>query len=141
MADIKPLQEVAGKYVRRASAAAQDFVTGVQRAGPSKFEGQTLAARESWASGVQQAIARDAFSQGVQGSGQRWLGKIQQFGQSRFSQGVGAAEPDYQRGFAPYHQAIAGTQLPPRGPRGDERNFERVAVIARTLHQLRTRGG
>jgi hypothetical protein len=141
MADIKPLGEIASKYVRRASAAAEDYVGGVQRAGPQKWEAQAVAAQDNWAQGVQEAVARGAFAQGVQGQGPRWLGKIQAFGRARYPQGVGAAEQDYSRGFQPYHSAIQGLTLPPRGPRGDERNFERVRVIGRTLNQVRTRGG
>jgi len=137
--DIKPLGEIAGKFVRRATAAAPDYVAGAQRAGPSKYEQGAVAARDNWAAGVQQAIARDGFAAGVQGQGPRWLSKIQAFGQARFSQGVGAAEPDYNRGFAPYHQTIASLTLPPRGPRGDERNFERVSAIGRALHTQRVR--
>jgi len=141
MADIKPLQEVASKFVKRASAAAPDYIAGAQRAGPQRWEGGALSAADNWASGVQQAVARGGFARGVQGSGPRWIGKIQAFGQSRYSQGVGAAEADYQRGFSPYHQTIAGLALPPRGPRGDERNYERVRSIGRALNEVRTRTG
>lgn len=139
--DIKPLAEIATKWRNRASGAAGDYTAGAQRAGPGKYEAGATAAADNWASGVTQAVARGAFAAGVAGAGPRWLGKIQAVGGSRYTQGVGIAEQDYSRGFQPYHSALAGLTPPPRGPRGDERNYERVAVIGRTLHQLRIRGG
>ncbi len=140
MADIKPLADIAEKYQRRASGAGADYVKGAVRAGPQKFEGNTLSASGTWADGVTQAIGRNAFAQGVSGSGAEWLEKINKLGQSRYTQGVGDAGPRFQRGFGPFAQVIQSVTLPAKFPRGDERNYERVRAIGSALHNARVRG-
>jgi hypothetical protein len=48
---------------------------------------------------------------------------------------VQIAKDDYAKGFGPYANVIAATTLPPRYPKGDPRNIERVSAIAQALHQ------
>jgi len=45
---------------------------------------------------------------------------------------------DYEKGFAPYRDEIEKTALPPRYPRRDPRNIQRVATIAAALGKKKT---
>jgi len=141
MPAIKPIAAIVDKYTRRAAGASQDYQTGVQAVQPTTWEANTGAAQQSWQAGVQQAAASGRFASGVVGKGAKWQRKAVNVGASRYAPGVQAAGPDYQTGFQKYHDAIAGIQLDPRGPRGDPRNINRVAVLATALHQMRVGGG
>ena len=44
---------------------------------------------------------------------------------------------EYAKGFAPYHDVIEKTELPPRYAKGDERNYERVKAIGQALHKAK----
>jgi hypothetical protein len=108
-------------------------VAGVQQPRQSWAQA-TVSAEASWQAGVQQAISDKRWARGVQQAGdQTWQAKTVQKGQSRFAEGVSQAQPDYQQGVAPYLQVIESVQLPPRGPKGDPRNIERVRVLAQAL--------
>ena len=52
--------------------------------------------------------------------------------------GEKAAKADYEQGFAPFAQVIQGVNLPPRGARGDPRNYENVRLIGEALHAAKT---
>jgi hypothetical protein len=123
----------AERWARRAAQATPDYVAGVQN--PRQSWAQAAAAAEaSWQAGVQQAISDKRWTRGIQTAGdQKWQSKTVAKGQSRFAEGVGQAQPDYQAGVAPYLQTIESLNLPPRGPKGDPRNIERVRIIAMTL--------
>ena len=65
----------------------------------------------------------------------KWKKMASTKGPSRFAEGVMVAKPDYEKGFAPFAEEIAKTELPPRGPKGDPANIQRVAAIAAALHK------
>lgn len=123
----------AGKWSRRASAATEDFVAGVND--PRRdWQTATVAAEQSYKTGVQAAAQRGAFGAGVKAAGsEKWKRKTVSKGAARFSQGVTDAQGDYATAVAPYLQTIEQTALPPRGPKGDPANIQRVAVIAKSL--------
>jgi hypothetical protein len=45
---------------------------------------------------------------------------------------------DYEKGFAPYRDVIEQTALPPRFPKRDPRNIQRVSAIATALAKKKT---
>jgi len=123
------------KWVRKASASTQDYQEGVTNP-RTPWAAATQAAAANQAAGVQAAIQRKAFEKGVQRAGdEKWKRKAEGVGASRFSQGVQAGASDYASGVAPYLQTIESTNLPPRGPKGDPRNIQRVAAIADALRK------
>lgn len=138
--DVKPLGSVAEKFVRITQGRSADYTSGVQATPPQAFENSAAAAAQTWQSGVSQAAAEGRFESGVRGAGPKWQRKALQVGASRFGPGVAAARDDYQAGFEPYHRALASITLPPRGPRGDPANLQRVAEIAAALNQQRRQG-
>lgn len=139
MPAVKPISEIVDKWKRRAGAAGQDYAAGVSR--PRRSWAQaTNDAAEAQAAGVQQAISEGRFQKGVQAAGDaKWARKAQQVGAARFGSGVAAASQDYQQGFAPFASVIEGITLPPRGPKGDPRNYERTALIGQALHDAKTK--
>ena len=137
MPAIKPVSLAADKFVRRAGAAAQDYAKGVASPRRSWQEATTEAA-ESQAAGVQQAIANKSFEKGVAAAGNaKWQRKATSVGAQRFGPGVAAAKGDYEAGFGPYASIISGITLPPRGPKGDPRNYERTKIIGDALHEAK----
>lgn len=138
MPRVKSVTESADKWARRAGQAGQDYAAGVQNPRRNWAEA-TAEAAEAQAAGVQQAISEGRFQKGVQAAGDtKWKRKAANVGAQRFGPGVAAAKGDYQAGFAPFASVIEGITLPPRGPKGDPRNYERTAVIGQALHDAKT---
>jgi len=135
---IRGLGVVASKWKRRAGSAGDEYAQGI--AGTSKdWAGATAAGEAAYKQGVTTAANAGRFGKGVARAGTaKWKANATAKGPARFSQGVELAEGDYQKGFAPFHEAIGRTDLPQRGPRGSESNYGRVSGIGKALHQLKT---
>ena len=134
MPAVKSVSSSADKWVRRAGQAGPDYAAGV--ANPRRdWQQATMDATEAQAAGVQQALADGRFEKGVAAAGNaKWQRKAKGLGAARFGQGVADAQPDYVAGFTPYAAVIQGITLPPRGPKGDPRNYERTKIIGDALH-------
>lgn len=130
----------AEKWARVTPQRTQDFEEGV--ANPRRsWEEATAESNDNWKQGVQKASQEDRFKKGVSAAGDdKWRRKTTELGGQRFGQGVQAAESDYQQGFEPYAQVIQNTKLPPRFPKGDPRNLERVKAINEALRRKKTGG-
>lgn len=134
MPAIKPIKDIAEKWARVTPARAGDYREGVKH--PRKdWEAETLKAADVYKAAVTKAAAEGRFAKGVAEAGtEKWQKRAITLGPSRFSEGVMAARPDYEKAFAPYADVIAGVELPPRAPRGDPANIERVRAITTALH-------
>lgn len=130
----------AEKWARVTPQRTEDYVQGVQN--PRKdWQQATAAAAANQAAGVQAAIAEKRFEKGVTKAGTgKWQQKAATKGQRNFGPGVQDAANDYQAGIAPYISVIEGTQLPPRYPKGDPRNFARVQAIGVALRNKKVKG-
>lgn len=129
------------RWARKAAAASQDYSDGVQSPRVD-WQAATLQAAAAQAAGAQAAIARGSFAKGVSAAGtSKWQSRAIKLGTSRFAQGVSETSLDYERGVAPYLQVIEGITLPPRGPKGDPRNLERVKIIAQALRAKKVGSG
>lgn len=138
MVKTKPLEKVVAKWQARATAAVEDYRFGIEN---PKVDWATAAAaaQAAWAQGVQQAAAEGRFAGGVKKAGtEKWKRKALEVGAARYASGVAAAVTDYANAIADVLRTIEGISLPPRGPRGDPRNYERVKVIGDTLHKVFT---
>lgn len=137
---VKPIDAIAKKYVTRAGAAASDYQSGVQ-APRQDWATATESASTTYAAGVQAAIGRNAFSRGVAAAGTaKWQRKALAVGPTRYTQGVQAAQGDYASKFAPFRDVLSNLNLPPRAPKGDPANINRVAAIAQALHSKKING-
>jgi len=128
------------KWARVTPQRTDDYQQGVQNP-RVPWAQATLAAADNQAKGVQEAIQDKRFQKGVTKAGdQAWQQGALEKGVVRFGQGVQVAESKYQQNFAPFVQVIESTQLPPRYPKGDPRNIERVKAIAQALRNKKVKG-
>ncbi|MBA7620832.1 hypothetical protein ES703_28187 [subsurface metagenome] len=139
MPEIATVAEIAEKWGRVTPMRVPDYQAGVER--PRRdWETETIAAAEAYEMGITAAMADNRFQGGVRRAGtEKWRRKTLEKGPGRWAEGVRVSEVDYAAGFEPYRDEIARIVLPPRGPRGDPRNIERVRIIAEALHALKLR--
>jgi hypothetical protein len=127
--NIKPLATVVTKYVQRASAAGQAYTDGVNNPRQDYVQA-TVASANSWSAGVQQAITDGRFVRGVQTSGAaKWQTRASTVGAQRYPGGITAGQQSYSNGIQPYLQLLSTLNLPPRAPKGDPANLQRVAAV------------
>lgn len=140
MAQIKSLANISKKWARVTPGRTEDYRLGIEN--PRRdWEEETAGASDRYKLGVDQAHAKGMFGKGVAKAGtKKWKENALKKGPSRYAEGVMLAEDDYMKGFAPYREVIAGVDLPPRFPKGDPRNINRVAVIAKALADKRASG-
>ena len=133
MAEIKSLRAVREKWARVTPMRTEDYKLGIEN--PKRdWEDETVAAKQNWKMGIDQAAAKDLFAKGVEKAGTaKWRKGALEKGPGRFAEGVMIAEGDYEKGFAPYHAAIEAVDLGPRFPRRDPRNLSRVKAVVDAL--------
>lgn len=129
MAEIKSMSSIADKWTRVTPGRSEDYKIGI--ANPKRdWQKATEGAAANWKAGLDAAASKGLFAKGVTAAGtKKWQEKAMSKGPGRFSEGVYIAGPDYTKGFAPYREAIARTELGPKFPRRDPRNIERVKKI------------
>lgn len=135
MAEIKRLDAIREKWGRVTPGRTEDYKIGI--ANPKRdWETETKDSSDRYKAGVDQAHAKGLFVKGVDKAGtKKWQDRALKKGPGRFAEGVYIAAPDYEKGFAPFHAAIERTTLPPKFPKGDPRNYERVKAIGTALHE------
>ena len=69
-----------------------------------------------------------------------WKKMAVEVGANRYAEGVRAKAEKYAQRIAKVLAILKEIQLPPRGPRGDPRNYERVKAIGQALHQAKVEG-
>lgn len=139
MGRTKSAREIAEKWSRVAPGREQDFRTGIEDPDVD-WAKAAKASEETYKQGVQEAIARNAFGKGIEKTGtEKWRRKAVEIGATRWGPGVRAATEDMEAGVAPYAELTERLKAtePPRAPRGDERNFERMAHYSRAYAKLR----
>lgn len=137
MPAIKSVSSIADKWSRVTPQRSQDYAEGVKNP-TNNWAENTQAAEEAWAQGIQEAVSAGRFGAGVANAGNaKWQRKAATVGAQRFGPGVQAAKSDYEQGFAPYAGVISSTTLPPRGSKGDPRNYDRVRAMGEALHSAK----
>ena len=141
MTQVKSLDRIGAKWTRVTSAAGAEYEEGVRN--PTKdWKTETGNANAAYKAGLQKSIADDRFKKGVDAAGtSKWQDMAIAKGPSRFAQGVSIAGDAYTAGFSPYRAVLQGLTLPPRGAKGDPSNINRVAVVAKALHDKKVAGG
>lgn len=138
MAAIRPTDQIARKWATVTPARSADYEEGVKN--PMKdWQNATLAAADSYKTGVTQAISENRFQKGVSAAGTAtWQEGAITKGVPRWGAGVAIAEDKYAAGFAPYREAIARLTLPPRYARRDPRNLARVEAVVKAMIAAKT---
>jgi hypothetical protein len=130
---VKDAGASAAKFAQRAGAAGQAYSDGVSNP-KNPWAASTQAASQTYATAVTQAVADGRFAKGVSAAGDgKWQANAKGKGAQRYPQGAQAAQGAYQQGVAPYLQTLGSITLPPRGPKGDPGNVNRVQAIATAL--------
>jgi len=133
MAEIKSMNAIAEKWGRVTPGRVEDYKLGIQNPKRDWAE-ETEASKDNWKAGVDAAAAKNLFGKGVAAAGtKKWQEKALKKGPGRFSEGVYIAQPDYEKGFAPFREAIARVDLGPRFPKRDPRNLDRVKKVVDAL--------
>lgn len=126
---------VAEKWARVTPQRTADYEHGVKNP-RNPWAASTLKSAPNYEAGIQKSIAEKRFAKGVAKAGDaKWQEGAIVKGTARFGPGVQAAEANYASGIAPYLQVIESTTLPPRYPKGDPRNIDRVKVISQALRK------
>jgi len=138
MAEIKRLDAIREKWARVTPGRVTDYTLGIKN--PKRdWESETVAAEDRYKAGVDAAAMKGMFGKGVKVAGtKKWEEMALKKGPGRFSEGVYIGGPAYEKGFAPMHAAIERVTLPPKFPKGDIRNYERVKAIGQALHEEKT---
>lgn len=138
MAEIKSLSAIREKWTRVTPQRTEDYKLGVKNPKRDWAE-ETEQAKDNWKAGIDAAAGKDMFAKGVRDAGSnKWQEKALKKGPGRFAEGVYLAGPDYEKGFAPFREAIASVDLGPRFPRRDPRNIERVRRVVDALVAKKT---
>jgi hypothetical protein len=133
MAEIKPLAQIRDKWTRVTPGRTEDYKLGVSNPRRDWAE-EAKAAKDNWKAGIDAAAGKDLFARGIEKVGsKKWQERAIKKGPSRFAEGVYLAGSDYERGFAPFREAIARVDLGPKFPRRDPRNIERVKRVVDAL--------
>lgn len=128
----------AEKWQRKAAAAAQDYSNGVERT-QNDWQAKTLAGQANYNAGVQAAMSAKRWESNVAKAGTaKWKANTLAKGPGRWVEGISMSGDAYSRGFAPYAQVISGLTLPPRGARGDVKNYARSQAVGQALNAKRT---
>lgn len=136
---VKSLELVASKWTNRAVAASGDYRTGVETT-TRDWAAAAVASQANYEQGVQEAISRKAYGKGVTTRGTSgWKVATTEKGPGRFAQGVQVGQGEYRSQVGPYLDVIAGTDLPPRGPRGSAGNYQRVQRLGEALRAAKTK--
>jgi hypothetical protein len=141
MPPVKSLDRISRIWASRVAAAGKEYEAGIDSPRRSWAEA-TKEATENYHSAIQQAISEGRFAKGVTKAGdERWRARAKSVGPRRWQEGVNGSLGRYEDGFAPYRKVIEDTVLPPRYPKGDPRNIDRVAIIADNLHKAKLQKG
>lgn len=139
MPKIRSAKDISSKWATVTPMRGADYEAGV-KAPLEDWGTRAAAAEDSWGAGVQAAIADKRFGKGVKAAGtEKWQRKTVAVGIGRWGPGVRAAEGDYETGFGPFRDVIERTTLPPRYPKGDPRNIDRVSTMASELHKAKVK--
>jgi len=136
--EIKSLSRIKEKWTRVTPMRSEDYKLGVMS--PRRdWEKSAVAAKDSHKAAMATAAAADSFAKGITKAGSsKWQGRALQKGPGRFAEGVMVGGDDYEKGFAPFRDELEKTVLPPRFPRRDPRNIQRVSVGNLALAKKKT---
>lgn len=137
------------KLVVKTSEVARDKWVEETPRRSTYYEKETPAAGSRWEANATEAAPQFKAAVTAPGIELRYVGgikrvkaakfirKVTQVGVARFGPGVTAAKEDYHTGVDPYIKELAVVDVPPRKPRGDPGNLDRVKAIFEALHKKR----
>lgn len=135
MPPVKSLDRISEKWARVAGVSQEEYIQGIKNP-RTDWAKATSDSEANYDRGVQAAIQRKAFGKGVAKAGTaKWQERALVKGPARWAEGINVSRDAYEKAFAPYREVLMRTPLPPRGPRGDAKNYARVQIIGDALHK------
>ncbi len=130
---IKSLDTIVKKWTEVTPGRTEYYKEGTAGKGSAWASGAG-AAEGNYKTAVVAAANAGNYGKGVSKAGGAAYEKgVIEKGAARWPQGVSVAGPEYSKGFGPYQSVLAGLTLPPRGPKGDLRNYARVQAVGTAL--------
>jgi len=132
--------KIAAKWARVTPDRTTDYEEGVRN--PQKdWATATANAETNYEQGVTKAISRKQFGKGVKRAGTpKQQGNSISKGIPRFGEGVRMAEDTMAAAMEGVVKTMQSVTLPPRYPKGDPRNYDRVKAIGDALNKVRIGG-
>lgn len=141
MAAIKPIDQSADKWQRRAAVAGPDYQQGVQSP-RTNWQTAASAADAVYRTAVTAAANAGRYAAGIAKAGNaRWQDNALKKGPGRFAEGVALAVGEWQKGFQPVQAAFSALTPPARGVTGSPANLQRVAAFNAAARRAVGRGG
>jgi len=140
MVKVPPVERVVDKWLRKASAAGPDYEAGVQ-APKEDWQKAALAAKDTYYAALDAIKANRTWEKGVAATPTDfWKKMCLEKGVRRYTEGIRVGQDKYAAKISKVLSILAGITLPPRGPKGDPRNYDRVRVIGDALHRAKIEG-
>lgn len=137
MAATKSTKRTSDKWARVTPGRTEDYKEGINNPRRS-WASEATASKENYKAGVDKAHTNNSFVKGIAKAGDtKWKTKALSKGPGRFAEGVTDAQSDYEKGIAPFLQAISATDLGPRFPKGDIRNLDRVKKVTEAVRKIK----
>jgi hypothetical protein len=134
---LRPLDEIAKKWVEETPKRATYYEAGV-KAPKKDWATEAATAASVYKAAVSNPNIDKLFKSGVTKAGTaKWQRKAINVGVARFGPGVSAALEDYKSGWGPFYDELTKLEIPERGPRGEDKNYERVIKIGKALNKKR----
>jgi hypothetical protein len=131
------LDRTVSKWLARARVATPDYEAGIKAPKEPWLE-RAVAAKPTYKAAVTAPDVPDLYERGIKRAGMaRWQDMALKKGRDRFAPGVELSQPYYSGQMTEILGTIERVTLPPRQPRGDIRNLDRVKNIFTELHAWR----
>jgi hypothetical protein len=136
--DVPEASQIAKKWARVTPLRTEDYEAGV-RAPKRDWATVTAAAEVNYEGGLQKSIARKAFGKGVKKAGTaKQQGNSILKGIPRFGEGVRTGEAAMANSMTDVVKVMKAVVLPPKYPKGDPRNYQRVSAVGDALFKMKT---
>jgi len=134
---VKPLEDTVRRWVEE-TPRRSPYYEAYTPAAASRWEANATAAAPVYKAAVTAPDIDRRFAGGIKRvKASKFERKVRAVGVARFGPGITAAREDYSSGVSPYLSELAALDIPPRKPRGDPGNLERVRAIFDSLHKKR----
>jgi len=130
---------IAKKWARVTAERTVDYEQGVRNP-QADWADETQAAEGRYEEGLKLSMAQKRFGKGVgaAGTAKQQKASIEKgVEEGRWSGGVRVAEPEMASGMDAVVRVMEGVKLPPKYPKGDPRNLERVKAVAMALSAMK----
>lgn len=125
------------KWIARARVARPDYEAGIEKP-KIPWEAAAIAAKDTFKAAITAPAVPDLYERGIKRAGDvRWRTMAVKKGADRYAPGIELSEPYYTAQMGEILGVIEKTVIPPRRPRGDPLNIDRVKGIFDALHAWR----